>query len=81
MANLTETLSNKSFELNGFLRINNIVGSKGYLPFSRSTFYSRIRNPNYPDYKPPIKFGRISAWHVSDILAIVENATNERGAR
>lgn len=74
----TEALTTLA-EMDGmqFLRLSQIVGSKGLLPISRSTFYSRIKNGKIP---PPIKLGaRISVWRAVDILNAIENYSVDGG--
>jgi len=51
------------------LRLPQVVGPKGLLPFSRSTFYDKIKQGELPE---PLKLGpRIACWRKSDILAFV----------
>jgi predicted DNA-binding transcriptional regulator AlpA len=54
------------------LRLHHIIGStgQGLLPFSRSTFYEKIKTGELPK---GIKLSkRVSCWRKSDILAFIE---------
>jgi predicted DNA-binding transcriptional regulator AlpA len=57
----------------GFLRLNQIVGSKGMpaiIPVSRSSWWAGVKDGRFPK---PVKLGkRTTAWKVSDIRAIIE---------
>ena len=57
----------------GFLRLNQIIGSKdepGIVPVSRSSWWAGVREGRFP---PPVKLGkRTTAWRVSDIRALIE---------
>jgi predicted DNA-binding transcriptional regulator AlpA len=56
------------------MRLSQIIGPDGILPFSRSTFYAKVKAGEIPQ---PIKLGaRISAWRASDIYAVIEHAQN-----
>lgn len=47
------------------------------LPISRSQFYDRIKDGDYPQ---PVKLGaRVSAWWESEILEILHRETVRRG--
>jgi predicted DNA-binding transcriptional regulator AlpA len=68
----------------GFLRLNQIIGSKGapaIIPVSRSTWWSGVREGRFPR---PYKLGkRTTAWKVADIRALINgsNGHDEEGAR
>lgn len=62
---------------NGLLREKDIIGDKranpptrGLLPISRTSWWCGVRSGRYPQ---PVKLGaRITAWRLSDILALIE---------
>nr|WP_243375082.1 AlpA family phage regulatory protein [Microvirga solisilvae] len=55
----------------GYYRLNAIVGPKGILPISRSTWYSWIQQGKAP---PPVNLGsRIAAWRKSDIRKLLQS--------
>ncbi|MBQ0820602.1 AlpA family phage regulatory protein [Microvirga sp. HBU67558] len=55
----------------GYYRLNAIIGSKGLLPISRSTWYSWIQQGKAP---PPVSLGpRIAAWRKSDIRKLLQS--------
>ena len=66
----------------GLLRVRQILGdSKAnppippIVPVSRSTWWAGVKTGRFP---APIKLGkRITAWRVSDILALIESQTTE----
>lgn len=52
------------------VRIEKIIGPNGLIPVSRSSFYEGIKLGIYPR---PVRLGkRISAWRLSEILAVVQ---------
>lgn len=57
----------------GFLRLNQIIGSKGttpIIPVSRSTWWAGVKEGRFPK---PIKLGkRTTAWKVADIRRLIE---------
>jgi predicted DNA-binding transcriptional regulator AlpA len=57
----------------GFLRLNQIIGSKGVpaiIPVSRSSFLQGVKDGRFPK---PIKLGkRTTAWEVSKIRKLIE---------
>ena len=54
------------------LRLKQIVGPKGLIPVSRSTWYEWVRSGKAPQ---PIKLGlRITAWRREDINAFISNS-------
>jgi prophage regulatory protein len=56
--------------LNGYVRLAAIVQPDGPLPISRSTWWKGVSEGRYPR---PIKLGpRITAWRVSDVIALIE---------
>jgi predicted DNA-binding transcriptional regulator AlpA len=68
----------------GFLRLNQIIGSKGVpaiIPVSRSSFLQGVKDGRFPK---PIKLGkRTTAWEVSKIRKLIEGEgyLEEGGAR
>jgi predicted DNA-binding transcriptional regulator AlpA len=56
----------------GFLRLKQIVGPKGLIPVSKSTWWQGVRDGRYP---APVKLGRrITAWRVEDIRKLINDA-------
>lgn len=59
--------------VDGFLRLNQIVGNKttpAIIPVSRSSWWAGVREGRFPK---PVKLGRrTTAWRVSDIRALIE---------
>jgi prophage regulatory protein len=61
----------------GYLRLSQIIGNPKanppippILPISKSTWWQGVRIGRYPK---PVKLGpRITAWRVSDIMALIE---------
>ena len=54
----------------GFLRLPSIIGPKGPIPVSKSTWWAGVRSGRFPK---PVKLGpRITAWRVEDIRALIE---------
>jgi len=54
----------------GFLRLKQILGPKGPIPVSRSTWWAGVKSGRYPQ---PIKLGRrITAWRAEDIRKLIE---------
>lgn len=55
----------------GFLRLKQILGPRGPIPVSRSTWWAGVRAGRYPQ---PVKLGeRITAWRVEDIRKLIED--------
>lgn len=56
------------------LRLKSILGPKGPLPCSRSTFYEKVRSGEFPS---PVRLSkRIVAWKEDDIRALVEKGAS-----
>ena len=54
----------------GFVRLASIIGPKGPIPVSKSTWWAGVKSGRYPK---PLKLGpRITAWRVEDILALIQ---------
>jgi prophage regulatory protein len=54
----------------GFLRLSSIIGPRGPIPVSKSTWWAGIKTGRFPQ---PIKLGpRITAWRVEDIARLIE---------
>ena len=72
----------------GYLRLMQIVGRPatdsapailGIIPVSRSTWWAGVRSGRYP--QPTRALGdRITAWHVDDIRALIDNAASAKAA-
>lgn len=59
------------------LRLKEIIGDKksdppraGIIPIGRSTWLQGVKDGRFP---APVKLGRISAWRLSDIEALIES--------
>ena len=58
----------------GFLRLSSILGPRGPIPVSKSTWWAGVKSGRYPE---PVKLGtRITAWRVEDIRALIEGEAN-----
>ena len=56
----------------GFMRLASIIGSKGPIPVSKSTWWAGVKSGRYPK---PVKLGpRITAWRVEDIQNFIRTA-------
>ena len=54
----------------GFVRLASIIGPKGPIPVSKSTWWAGVKSGRYPK---PVKLGpRITAWRVEDIRALIQ---------
>jgi len=57
----------------GFLRLNQIVGSKttpAIIPISKSSWWAGVKEGRFPQ---PIKLGkRTTVWRISDIRLLIE---------
>jgi prophage regulatory protein len=61
----------KIFSRLGFIRLSAILAPWGPIPVSKSTWWAGVKSGKFPQ---PVKLGpRITAWRLSDILALVEN--------
>lgn len=61
----------------GFIRLAQLIGPNGPIPFSKSTLWAGIRAGRFP---APVKLGpRISAWRVEDVRAYLRRAGGEEG--
>lgn len=73
-----EHTTNQHHNTDKLLRLKQIIGPNGILPFSRSTFYNRI---NAGEIDPPIKLGdRVSAWPESCILDYIQRMEGQGNA-
>lgn len=62
----------------GFVRLRDVIGPKGPIPVSKSTWWAGVRSGRYP---APVKLGpSITAWRVEDIRALIEHGV-ERGTQ
>ena len=53
----------------GLVRLGAVLGPKGPIPVSRSTWWAGVRSGRY---RKPVKLGpRITAWRVEDIRALI----------
>jgi prophage regulatory protein len=75
MRNTTGQTASATEPMPYYVRLNQIVRPKGYLPISRSTFYKWIQDGIAP---APIKLGsRVSIWRSDDIKALVPHMNGE----
>ncbi|MEN6373837.1 MAG: AlpA family phage regulatory protein [Smithella sp.] len=62
--------------IDGFLRLNQIIGSKtepAIIPVSKSSWWAGVKEGRFPQ---PIKLGkRTTVWRVSDIKLLIEKAS------
>ena len=66
-------------QIEGFLRLNQIVGSKttpAIIPISKSSWWAGVKEGRFPQ---PVKLGkRTTVWRMSDIrLLIAKESQNE----
>src|SRR3954452_23290856 len=52
----------------GLVRLSQIVGVGRVLPIGKSTFWAGVKTGRFPQ---PIRIGRITAWRVEDIRALI----------
>ena len=58
---------------NGFVRLRSILTPSGPLPISRSSWWAGVASGRYPK---PVKLGpRITAWRVSDLAKLMDEAS------
>jgi predicted DNA-binding transcriptional regulator AlpA len=73
-------VKNKGVDINmntlaieGFLRLNQIVGNKitpAIIPISKSSWWAGVKEGRFPQ---PVKLGkRTTVWRVSDIKSLIE---------
>lgn len=68
-------------QLNGFLRLSQILGPAGPIPVSKSTFWAGVKTGRFPK---PVKLGpNTTAWRASDIADLIErlSSQNEEAGR
>jgi prophage regulatory protein len=59
----------------GFVRLVSIIGPKGPIPVSKSTWWAGVKSGRYPQ---PVKLGcRITAWRVEDIQAFIRDGVTQ----
>ncbi|WP_421928806.1 helix-turn-helix transcriptional regulator [Neoaquamicrobium sediminum] len=69
---MTNNMSETSM---GFMRLSSIIGPKGLIPISKSSWFSGVKEGRYP---APVRIGRRSAaYRTQDILELI--ARIERG--
>jgi prophage regulatory protein len=73
MSNLTKAKSGDpatDLPQGGFVRLSAILGPRGPLPVSRSTWWAGVKTGRFP---APVKLGpRTTAWRVEDIRRLIE---------
>jgi prophage regulatory protein len=53
----------------GFVRLPSIIGPKGPIPVSKSTWWAGVKDGRFPK---PVKLGpRIAAWRVGEIRELI----------
>jgi prophage regulatory protein len=63
-------MSDSSLPQTGFLRLKQIIGPKGPIPVSKSTWWQGVKDGRFPR---PVKLStRITAWRAEDIRAFIE---------
>ncbi|MES0058400.1 AlpA family phage regulatory protein [Mesorhizobium sp. M0041] len=56
--------------LSGFVRLKDIIGPRGPLPISKSSWLARVKSGEFPQ---PVKLGpKTIAWRVSDIRRLLQ---------
>ncbi|MCY1228131.1 hypothetical protein D9M68_365530 [compost metagenome] len=64
-------MKESTFPAEGFVRLTQIIGPKGPIPVSRSTWYAMVRAGKAP---PPVALGpRIAAYPVEAVKAFIES--------
>ena len=62
-----------NLSIEGFLRLNQIVGNKttpAIIPISKSSWWAGVKEGRFPQ---PVKLGkRTTVWRISDIRKLVE---------
>ena len=62
--------------IEGFLRLNQIVGNKttpAIIPISKSSWWAGVKEGKFPQ---PVKLGkRTTVWRTSDIKLLIEKTT------
>jgi prophage regulatory protein len=62
----------------GFVRLAAILGPRGPIPVSRSTWWAGVKTGRFPR---PFKLGpRITVWRVEDIRALIETGVTGNAA-
>lgn len=68
-----------SLPIEGFLRLNQIVGNKttpAIIPVSKSSWWAGVKEGRFPQ---PIKLGkRTTVWKISDIKLLIEKTTQHK---
>ncbi len=58
----------------GFLRLSAILGPRGPMPVSKSTWWAGVKSGRYPQ---PVKLGvRVTAWRVEDVRRLIKELGN-----
>jgi prophage regulatory protein len=74
--------NNNPLPQTGYVRLHQIIGNPTadppippVFPVGKSTWWAGVRTGRFPK---PVKLGpRITAWRVQDILALIEQTTNQ----
>jgi prophage regulatory protein len=70
------SMTHPSLPEQGFVRLSSILGPRGPLPISRSSWWAGVRAGRFPK---PVKLGpRTTVWRVEDIRALIENPERAR---
>lgn len=63
-------MDNGSFPKTGLVRLKEILGPKGPIPVSKSTWWDGVKSGRFPK---PIKLSaRVTCWKAEDIRALYE---------
>lgn len=71
-----------SLPTTGYVRLSQIIGNPkskppvpAFLPVCKSTWWAGVKSGRYPK---PVKLGpRTTCWRVEDVIALVDQTTNE----
>jgi hypothetical protein len=59
-----------AFPETGFVRLASILGPRGPIPVSKSTWWAGVKSGRFPQ---PVKLSpRITAWRVEDIRKLID---------
>jgi len=62
-----------SSDLDGFMRLKDIIAPRGPIPVGKSTFWARVKDGSFPK---PYKLGRgITVWRRKDIRDLIQRTT------
>ncbi len=68
-------LNNQNFPRDGFVRLSQILGPKGPIPVSKSTWWQGVKDGRFPQ---PQKLGpRTTVWKAEEIRALFDGNSND----